>query len=93
MYKRQAITGTGQVIKNGTGSLTMASKDDNTYSGGTLINEGALVVDKDSDLGATSGSITLGVDNTCLLYTSSYFYSIEFNSFFITACSYINSKF
>ncbi|WP_304159267.1 autotransporter outer membrane beta-barrel domain-containing protein [Fusobacterium ulcerans] len=63
-YTGSAITGTGQVIKNGTGSLTMASKDDNTYSGGTLINEGALVVDKDSDLGATSGSITLGVDNT-----------------------------
>ena len=63
-YTGSAITGTGQVVKNGTGSLTMASKDDNTYSGGTLINEGALVVDKDSDLGATSGSITLGVDNT-----------------------------
>jgi len=63
-YSGSAISGTGQVVKSGAGSLTMASKNDNTYSGGTLINEGALVVDKDSDLGATSGSITLGVDKT-----------------------------
>lgn len=63
-YTGSAITGTGQVVKNGTGSLTMSSGTANTYSGGTFINEGALVVDKDSDLGAVSGSITLGTDNT-----------------------------
>lgn len=62
-YIGSAITGTGQIIKTGSGSLTMSSSGDNTYSGGTLIAEGALVVDKDSDLGATSGRITLGVDN------------------------------
>lgn len=63
-YTGSAITGTGQVVKSGTGSLTMSSGTANTYSGGTFINEGALVVDKDSDLGAVSGSITLGTDNT-----------------------------
>lgn len=62
-YTGSAITGTGQVVKSGTGSLTMSSGTANTYSGGTFINEGALVVDKDSDLGAVSGSITLGTDN------------------------------
>lgn len=63
-YTGSAITGTGQVVKSGIGSLTMSSGTANTYSGGTFINEGALVVDKDSDLGAVSGSITLGTDNT-----------------------------
>lgn len=63
-YTGSAITGTGQVAKSGTGSLTMSSGTANAYSGGTFINEGALVVDKDSDLGAVSGSITLGTDNT-----------------------------
>lgn len=50
-YTGSAITGTGQVVKNGQGDLIMAPNAYNTYSGGTRINEGALVVDKDSDLG------------------------------------------
>lgn len=62
-YTGSAISGTGQVVKSGTGSLTMNSSSDNTYSGGTLINEGVLVIDKDSDLGNASGSIILGTDN------------------------------
>ena len=62
-YTGSAISGTGQVIKSGIGSLTMNSSSDNTYSGGTLINEGVLVIDKDSDLGNASGSIILGTGN------------------------------
>ena len=62
-YTGSAISGTGQVVKSGTGSLTMNSSSDNTYSGGTLINEGVLVIDKDSDLGNASGSIILGTGN------------------------------
>ena len=50
-YTGSAITGTGQVVKSGAGSLTMSSNGDNTYSGGTSIRDGALVVDRDSDLG------------------------------------------
>lgn len=62
-YTGSAISGTGQVVKSGIGSLTMNSSSDNTYSGGTLINEGVLVIDKDSDLGNASGSIILGTGN------------------------------
>jgi autotransporter-associated beta strand protein len=35
------ISGTGRVIKDGTGTLTLTAN--NTYSGATLINEGTLV--------------------------------------------------
>lgn len=59
-YTGSAITGGGQVVKSGPGALTMSSATDNTYSGGTLIRSGALVVDKDSDLGAPTGGISLG---------------------------------
>lgn len=61
-YTGAAITGTGMVVKNGSGALVMDSKADNTYSGGTWIKEGALVADKDTDLGATTGGIILGTD-------------------------------
>lgn len=63
-YTGSAITGSGQVIKGGSGSLTMSSKSDNTYSGGTIISEGALVVDRDADLGGTSGGVTLGANTS-----------------------------
>ncbi|UQZ89918.1 hypothetical protein C4J81_12130 [Deltaproteobacteria bacterium Smac51] len=63
-YTGQAITGGGMVIKQGTGTLTMSSKGDNTYTGGTWIREGTLAVDKDSDLGGSSGTIQLGTSTS-----------------------------
>lgn len=62
-YTGSAITGTGQVVKSGAGSLTMSSNGDNTYSGGTSIRDGALVVDRDSDLGVATGAVSFGTDN------------------------------
>lgn len=59
-YTGSAITGSGRVVKNGTGALNMAPNADNTYSGGTFIQEGALIVDKDADLGNASGGLTFG---------------------------------
>ena len=59
-YSGAAITGTGQLNKQGSGDLIMSSQGANTYSGGTHVYEGAIVVDQDSDLGASTGSLTLG---------------------------------
>lgn len=62
-YTGAAITGSGMVIKQGTGDLTMNANGVNTYTGGTWIAEGALVVDADTDLGAATGVVLLGTDN------------------------------
>lgn len=61
-YTGSAITGGGRVVKVGVAALVMSPKAENTYSGGTLIREGALVVDKDSDLGDASGGLGFGSD-------------------------------
>ncbi|MGL5965692.1 MAG: autotransporter outer membrane beta-barrel domain-containing protein [Kluyvera sp.] len=54
------IVGSGQVIKQGDGLLTLAPEamDGNTYSGGTTIKQGTIAIADDSALGATSGALT-----------------------------------
>ena len=50
------------MVKLGAGELTMNARGNNSYSGGTWIKVGALVVDADSDLGAASGGLALGTN-------------------------------
>ncbi len=52
------ISGTGSLVKNGTGTLTLNAA--NTYSGGTTVNTGTLVV---GNTGATNGRVTLNGGN------------------------------
>ncbi|MFC5475278.1 autotransporter outer membrane beta-barrel domain-containing protein [Paraherbaspirillum soli] len=53
------ISGTGAVEKNGAGTLTLApAAGNNTYSGGTFLNQGTLAVAADNVLGAASGGLT-----------------------------------
>ena len=50
------ISGSGQVIKTGTNTLTLTAS--NTYAGGTIISTGTLQTDNSSGVG--SGVVTLG---------------------------------
>ncbi|RXT19446.1 hypothetical protein B5U98_22535, partial [Bosea sp. Tri-39] len=47
----------GSIRKVGTGTLTLT--EENTYSGGTTIAGGAISISKESNLGNTSGALTL----------------------------------
>src|SRR5262249_42978264 len=51
------ISGTGPFFLNGAGAATMAAA--NSYTGGTVINNGTLNVSFDSGLGNAAGSVTL----------------------------------
>src|SRR5262249_28455839 len=53
-----AITGAGQLIKSGAGTLALLSIND--YAGGTTINAGTLAVSADANLGAAAGGLSLG---------------------------------
>jgi autotransporter-associated beta strand protein len=64
-FSSSAITGAGQVIKDGTNSLTFNVA--NTFSGGLTINKGTVVGTVDGALGAgnislTAGNITLSLN-------------------------------
>lgn len=50
-----AISGTGSVVKSGTGAVTFDMP--NTYTGGTVVNAGTLIVEDDDALG--NGSLTM----------------------------------
>ena len=54
------VSGSGAVEKNGTGTLVLApsAASSNTYTGGTVLKQGALSVSADPALGATSGGVT-----------------------------------
>ncbi len=63
------ISGTGSLIKNGLGNLTLSGT--NTYSGGTTINDGRINITQDANLGNASGGLnfnggTLGVNSLWL---------------------------
>lgn len=51
------INGTGSLIKNGSGTLTLTGV--NTYNGGSTINAGTIAVNNVSSLGATTGGLTI----------------------------------
>lgn len=55
------ITGSGQVIKTGEGMLTLNpdATDGNLWSGGTSIQQGAIALSQDKQLGADSGALSL----------------------------------
>ena len=61
------LTGTGPLIKGGSGTMTMGQA--NTYTGGTIINGGTMVVNDPATLGAT-GPLTMA-PGTTLNYNSS----------------------
>ncbi|WP_192871614.1 autotransporter-associated beta strand repeat-containing protein, partial [Variovorax sp. JS1663] len=56
------ITGNGALTKTGNGTLALTGL--NTYTGGTRIEEGALSISADQNLGDRSGELSLGSDTT-----------------------------
>lgn len=54
-------TGTGGVIKDGSGTLTLSGTQTNTYSGGLNVQDGTVIFNKTSNLDASgTGSLTVG---------------------------------
>ena len=53
-----AITGSGSVTENGSGTLTLANAANN-YTNGTTVSAGMLAVSCDGDLGSDSGALSL----------------------------------
>ncbi|WP_273793937.1 beta strand repeat-containing protein, partial [Brucella anthropi] len=51
------VDGSGKLVKQGVGTITLSGN--NSYTGGTEINAGTLVVAADHALGATSSAVTL----------------------------------
>ena len=56
------ISGTGGLVKNGAGILTLS--DANTYSGGTTINGGRVAVNNTAGSGTGYGSVTINNNGT-----------------------------
>jgi autotransporter-associated beta strand protein len=51
-----SLAGTGFLVKTNSGTLTVGTA--NSYSGGTFLDQGTLIITNDSALGAASGAIT-----------------------------------
>ncbi|MCX6996834.1 MAG: autotransporter-associated beta strand repeat-containing protein, partial [Kiritimatiellaeota bacterium] len=51
-----AISGTGALVQNGSGTLTLNAA--NTYTGGTTISNGTLSVEVTANLGAAASGLT-----------------------------------
>lgn len=70
-----AITGKGSVIVPGTNTMTLAGN--NTYEGGTTVNNGTLSISSAANLGNPTGGVTLNggtLQTTASLSSSSAFY-------------------
>ena len=57
------VTGSGGIVKSGTGSLTL-NNTNNNYSGGIVVNAGTLSITSDAALGDASGGITFNGTST-----------------------------
>ncbi len=60
LTQSQLISGTGNIINNGTGKIILTAA--NTYSGGTTINAGAMVMNTDNPFG--TGALTINTNGT-----------------------------
>jgi autotransporter-associated beta strand protein len=63
-----STSGSGRIVKNGAGTLTLAGTMANTYIGGTLINNGVVNANKANALGSgfvslTGGTLNIGANN------------------------------
>ncbi len=56
------LDGTSVLTKSGAGTLALTGS--NTYTGGTVLNTGGLIFTSDSNLGATTGALTLNTNLT-----------------------------
>nr|WP_246456285.1 autotransporter-associated beta strand repeat-containing protein [Ruficoccus amylovorans] len=54
-----SISGDGPLIKTGSSTLAMYTGVENTYTGGTIIREGNVRIEADSNLGASTSGVTL----------------------------------
>lgn len=56
------IGGAAELVKEGSGTMTLNGSLANTYSGGTTVNDGTLVASTNQQLG--TGSVTVGTDGS-----------------------------
>lgn len=56
------LSGPGSIIKVGTGTQTFTAE--NTYTGGTIINEGIILANSPTGSSLGSGTVTIGADGT-----------------------------
>jgi autotransporter-associated beta strand protein len=64
------ISGGGELIKIGSGTLTLS--DTNTYTGGTSVNGGELAVSGDANLGDPSGALSFAGSGGILQFLSGF---------------------
>jgi fibronectin-binding autotransporter adhesin len=69
------LTGFASVTKSGPGTLVLGGAVQNDYSGGTLVNGGILVVQKDGGLGLGDASVAAGATLRLELGTSNNYIS------------------
>ena len=67
------VSGSGSLTARGLGGGRLVLTGTNTYTGGTIIKGGTVVVSADANLGAASGSLTLdgGILETTASFSSS----------------------
>ena len=78
-FSTAAITGSGSIIQNGSGNLTLNAA--NTYSGGTTLNTGTLVIGNAAAAGSgtitqASGSSLLKIDTTGTIANNMSVYNV-----------------
>src|SRR5205823_914298 len=55
-----ALSGVGGLVKNGPGVLTVAGSSPNTYASATIVNQGALLLNKPAGTNAVPAALTIG---------------------------------